>query len=733
MTVFQNVALALKMSGVKNKDEIKKRVNYILNELGIYKYRNRYANMISGGERQRVAIARALVKNPSIIIADEPTGNLDSKNSLEIMNIIKSISKDKLVILVTHERDLAEFYASRIIEVVDGKVVNDRENEHNNGLDYRLENNIYLKEFQKIETLNKDNLDIKVYLNEQDKLDVKLVVKNGNLYVEAKEHKVEVIDDSSSIELIDDYYKKMSKEEYEKYEFKYEDIINKKYKKRYTSIYNPVTLLIEGFKKIYNYSILKKLLLLGFVASSMFVLYAVSNITGVTNIKDEKFVTRNKDYLIVIDDDVKVKDYLKYEKLDFVDYIIPGDSQIQFQVKYDDYYQTRDSFDTFSASLTNLDIINGGNLILGRMPKNKYEVVMDKKVLEKIINTSYSNSRGAGVNRIEDYLNREISVNVDNIFTGPSSDKVELKDFKIVGICDYGTPSIYMNKNIFINVLANSQAGDPYTSGMLMNQNETSDYLSHKIYDIELAKDKIELTKGRMPENDYEIIVNEMNEYDMELYDTVKDEINGNKLKVVGYYESKENLNDFFTTNNTIKYKVIQDSKNLTIYPKDKTKVMNYFKEQGKYIEDTYNKDRERYIASNKEAIISSIILASIILAVSLIEIFLMMRSSFLSRVKEVGILRAIGLKKIDIYKMFLGEIIAITTVTAIPGLLIMANVLKGLQVVPYYQDQFMLNLGVIGISVLIIFVFNIIVGLLPVFNVIRKTPAQILSRNDVD
>ncbi len=728
MTVFQNVALALKMSGVKNKDEIKKRVNYILNELGIYKYRNRYSNMISGGERQRVAIARALVKNPSIIIADEPTGNLDSKNSLEIMNIIKSISKDKLVILVTHERDLAEFYASRIIEVVDGKVVNDRENEHNNGLDYRLENNIYLKEFQKIETLNKDNLDIKVYLNEQDKLDVKLVVKNGNLYIEAKEHKVEVIDDSSSIELIDDYYKKMSKEEYEKYEFKYEDIINKKYKKRYTSIYNPFTLLIDGFKKIYNYSILKKLLLLGFVASSMFVLYAVSNIMGVTNIKDEKFITKNKDYLTIIDDDIKIKDYLKYEKLDFVDYIIPGDSQIQFQVLYGDYFQTANVFDYFTTSLTSIKTINQKNLILGKMPKNKYEVVIDKTILEDLINASLTNAKEVGMVNVSDYLNRELSIN--NLFGEIS--KINMKNLKIVGICDMGTPSIYMNEEIFINVIANAPKGDSY-NGIVLGDSDVNNYLSHKIYDVELAKDKIELTEGRMPENDYEIIVNEMNEYDMDLNETVDDEINGHKLEVVGYYNSKENINDFFTTNNTIKYKVIQDNNNITIYPKDKMKAINYFTENGKYIEDTYNKDRERYIASNKDAIISSIILAGIILAISLIEIFLMMRSSFLSRVKEVGILRAIGLKKMDIYKMFLGEIIAITTVTAIPGLLITANIIKGLQMIPYYQDQFMLNLSVIGISVLIIFVFNIIVGLLPVFNVIRKTPAQILSRNDVD
>ena len=728
MTVFENVALALKMSGVKNKEEIKKRVNYLLNELGIYKYRNRYANMISGGEKQRVAIARALVKNPNIIIADEPTGNLDSKNSLEIMNIIKSISKSKLVILVTHERDLAEFYASRIIEVVDGKVVNDRSNEHNDKLDYRLENKIYLKEFENVESLSKDDIEVKIYLDKKEKLDVKLVVKNGNLYIEAKEHKVEVVDDNSSIEFVDDYYKKISKEEYEKYQFKFEDIINKKYKKRYTSIYNPFTLLMDGFKKIYNYSILKKLLLLGFVASSMFVLYAVSNIMGVTEIKDEKFVTRNKDYLTVIDDDIKVQDYLKYEKLDFVNYIIPGDTQIQFQVNYDDYYQTDNAFDLFTASLTNIDIIDERALVLGRMPKNKYEVVVDRKVLDDLIYSSLNNAREAGINKIGDYLNREIIVNTLTM----EQSKIKMKSLKIVGICDLGTPSIYMDKNIFINVLANAQAGNPY-AGIVISDTEINNYLSHKIYDVELAKDKIELTKGRMPKNDYEIIINEMNKYDMELNKTIKDEINGNKLKVVGYYDSKENINDFFTTNNTIKYKVIQDSKNMSIYPKDKVKAINYFNGIGKYIEDTYNKDRERYIASNKDAIISSVILASIILAISLIEIFLMMRSSFLSRVKEVGILRAIGLKKIDIYKMFLGEIIAITTVTAIPGLLIMANIINGLQMIPYYQDQFILNFGVICISVLIIVVFNIIVGLLPVFNVIRKTPAQILSRNDVD
>ena len=134
-TVFDNVSLVLKINGLKDKEEIKKRVNFCLESLGIYRYRNRYASMLSGGERQRVAIARAIVKDPEVIIADEPTGNLDSKNSIEVMNIIKSISRDRLVILVTHERELAKFYSDRIIEISDGKIVKDYENADNHELD----------------------------------------------------------------------------------------------------------------------------------------------------------------------------------------------------------------------------------------------------------------------------------------------------------------------------------------------------------------------------------------------------------------------------------------------------------------------------------------------------------------------------------------------------------------------------------------------------------------------
>lgn len=177
MTVYENVAIVLRMIGIRDEEEIRKRIEYILQTLGIYRYRNRMADMLSGGERQRVGIARAIAKNPKIIIADEPTGNLDSANTIEIMNIIKAISRDRLVVLVTHEVELARFYASRIIELKDGKVEADYENKTDDNLDYRLDNKFYLRDFEKQESLRDGDVSVNFYGGADDDLDIDIVVK----------------------------------------------------------------------------------------------------------------------------------------------------------------------------------------------------------------------------------------------------------------------------------------------------------------------------------------------------------------------------------------------------------------------------------------------------------------------------------------------------------------------------------------------------------------------------
>lgn len=123
-TVLANVELALTLSGVGKKERKQKAIK-ALEDVGLKEQIHKKPNQLSGGQMQRVAIARALVNDPDIILADEPTGALDTETSVQIMEILKDISKDKLIVMVTHNPELAEKYSSRVIKALDGKVISD--------------------------------------------------------------------------------------------------------------------------------------------------------------------------------------------------------------------------------------------------------------------------------------------------------------------------------------------------------------------------------------------------------------------------------------------------------------------------------------------------------------------------------------------------------------------------------------------------------------------------------
>ena len=125
MTVYDNVAYAMRVIGAR-ESEIRERVPYVLDLVGLTGKERRHPNEMSGGEQQRLAIARALVNNPSTIIADEPTGNLDPERSLELMSLLVKINQlGTTVVVVTHEKDLVNRFGKRVITIEAGQVVND--------------------------------------------------------------------------------------------------------------------------------------------------------------------------------------------------------------------------------------------------------------------------------------------------------------------------------------------------------------------------------------------------------------------------------------------------------------------------------------------------------------------------------------------------------------------------------------------------------------------------------
>ena len=722
-TVFENVAITLKLIGIKDKEEIKRRVNYVLEKVGIYRYRNRLAESLSGGERQRVGIARAIVKNPKILLCDEPTGNLDSKNSLEVMNIIKAISKERLVILVTHERNLAEFFASTIIEIADGKILSIKDNTHENNLDYQIDGKIYLKDFENHESFSKDNLNIDVYGSDDKPLNLKIVIKDNNIYINSNIKEIEVVNEQSNIEFIDEHYKAIDKKEIENYSYDFKETFNTDIPTKYSSIFNLFTLVTNGFKKIFKFSKLKKILLVGFFIAGIFAMYSVSSIFATIKVDDIDFVDINKNYLTAKVSNIKVDDYLKYESNANINYILPSDSVISVQLSTSDFLQLRTSNVYLTGSIADKQLLNQEEIILGNISSDVNTFVIDEMVAQRLVDSD--DAKMVGITKIDDLLNRKVVIPI-------------LGEFTITGISDTGSPSIYMNNSLFVNILylCNKKDSNIIDDGFYPTDEVYDDEIGiqnkKEIFDYNLFLNDITLKEGRLPEGDYEVIVNINNRYEMPLNKEIDTKINDKKLKVVGYYESYT-IDYKLVNNNMIKYSLIEKAKNIAIYSKDKVNTKEYFSSNNITLQDSYEYSKNLYLANRSDTIKANLTSAGIVLIISLIEIFFMIRSSFLSRIKEVGIYRAIGLKKIDIYKMFAGEIIAITTLANVPAILLTAYVLNTISKVNYFSKYFVINIPIILLVIIGIYIFNLVIGLIPIFTTIIKTPASILSRYDVD
>lgn len=330
----------------------------------------------------------------------------------------------------------------------------------------------------------------------------------------------------------------------------------------------------------------------------------------------------------------------------------------------------------------------------------KKEIIIDKMVIDKFL--SMSDAKNAGFNTYDNFINEYVYLQNDDMY-------------KIVGISDTNSPSIYVNDSEFVNFIENSL-------------NDNSEDGSDKLKSYE--RTSITLTKGSLPVNDYEVIVNEKMKDMYPLEKSIDKKVGDNKLKVVGYYKSGSE-NGLLVSENTIKNNLILTSDKFVISSSDKDSTINELKVSKFNVVDTYKNSLNDYKRNIEESNRNKIIYSSVIVIISLIEIYLIVRSSFLSRVKEVGILRSIGVKRKDIYKMFMGEILSITLISSVPGLIVMSYILYTLSKISVLN--IVINWYVVLISLAIILVFNTLFGLLPVYKTIRKTPHEILSRNDVD
>ena len=615
-TVFDNVAIALRMIGIKDRKVIRERVNYCLEKVGIYQYRNKQANALSGGQRQRVAIARAIVKNPRIIIADEPTGNLDSVNTLEIMNIIKTISRERLVILVTHERRIAEFYSDHVAEMKDGKIVKAYNNDSSRYLDYQLENKIYLKDMPVRKEFAKDDVSIEVYSDEERQANIKFVIRGNNLYIDTG-NKFNVVDETSNVEMVDDHYQAMDESFFRENDFDYGAHLPAKYKAKYTSIYNLGNMITNGWKTVKGFKKVRKFLMIGFVFAAMFTFLAVSNVLGIFDVQPEDFRTTNGNYITVTNPN-KTDDLMKIvEGLDSVSYVMPGDSKKAVTLPMDDYLQTSYATMDLNVSVCQTSVLTEEEVVYGSMPDDPHEVVIDKMIVDDFIRNQYG--KPVGLDTIEEFLGRKLRIS-------------NLDDYVITGISDTRSPSLYADESQILFILTNAgDQVDAYTFDYA-EEGSTEDVIRNgTVKDFKLAKGKATIKKGKAPEDLFDVVININHEDEYAIGRTINTKLAGHKLKVVGYYKSDNAAEDtLYVSSNTIMRDYVRKQKNFTVYAPNTKQVKSILDSQNLTTKVNDVRDRQSYIHERRDQLTSALVVAGIILLISLIEMFLMLRSSFL-------------------------------------------------------------------------------------------------------
>ena len=642
-TVYENIELVLNMAGVYDKVEVEERVNYVLESVGMYNYRKRNVKALSGGQQQRVAIARALAKDPEVVLADEPTGNLDANNTFEIMSIIKKISETRLVILVTHERGLVDFYADRIIELSDGQVVNDYLNTSAMGFDHVDDRNIYLKDLNSDESLKESGIDYYFDHEKDESLNLKLVEFKGNLYVKVKsKRKIKFIDNTSEIKLIDDHYKKREISDISEYDFNLLQFkkIDSQVKKK--SFIRWKTTLKAGFNRVFSKrKVVGKLFLLGYFIISAILVFQLATFGSATYVDDKDFLKTPRDLMSVNHEQKnltydEINDILN--QIDNVE-LSPYFSSPNMILNFNDFYQGRARvyFEAYPVKLSYYDDVE---VTYGGLPDDYYEIAIDEWVAEKLIDDK--KLLDLNVNKVEELIGAEI---VQNAYSSYSPNK-----FIISGIVKTESPIVIVEDSAIHAFI------DYYSY---------TDIVTHGV-----VKERIKIVEGRNIINENEILASSVSglnindkiqlHYSFDIESTVvgfyepNDEeysYSGNSIVVSNEYFSKLQLHNI----NLERY----NDEYLLFYVEDIEKAINDFNDLDYELYNIYEQSLAERQASIRVDNANKISQVVVILVGIVIYIFFMMRSSMLNRIKEIGVYRAIGATKRDIYKIFLSASVA--------------------------------------------------------------------------
>ncbi|MGI6787687.1 MAG: ATP-binding cassette domain-containing protein [Acholeplasmataceae bacterium] len=735
LSVFDNVAFVLKMLGINDNEFIKRRVEYTLDLVNMLPFKRKKANELSGGQQQRVAIARALVKNPDFIIADEPTGNIDSKNKIEVMNILRKISEHKLVILVTHEETIAKYYSDRIITLVDGKIVNDVLNKSGVVNEFVSDNEIYLSDLTTKETIEKDNLFIEYFGDDKNKLKVSLIFQDGTLYIKSSDNvRIDLLNENSRVQVFEE---RIIDESFDLSEtdFEYHDLAIESNLLGKRQLFSFKNNLKVAFSKIFNQSLRGKLLIFALMLSG--VLIAI----GAIRLGD-LFTSKVPDEMLVDKDFYEVS--LNQKNPNQIPFTIETDDDLYLVSSYMKKQNTikissignQIGSGTVQARLVPVNEIKASELIYGTMPEQNNGAVITKEIADSIV---------------KDYKEILGILNIKNLI-GRKFRLESGEELVITGISNRETPLVFINRNLAKSV---------HLFEMLIYQSNGGGLM---LAPLEFNPNSI--VHGRLPatcENgELEVVLNDLYWENSEYYQTPFEPFYYT-FREYGFYDQPGDIADetmlqFYDHPKKYKIKVVgivklndgpkgvaYSTTNLMAKLYDDVQTEGFARELFTTDQKIVNRLSANYEVVNmrqqqidndlklRNTQFAGIITFSLVIfLLSAVGYFFINKSEMLRHIYQINVYRSLGVKKFEIVKSFIVDILVLTTLTSLIGYLIVSGIYINLSsgtlgeigiIKPHYPT---LILGIV-----LVYIINIISGIIPVLTLLLKSPAEIMRTYD--
>ena len=695
------------------------RIDYVLQRIGMKKYKKRRADNLSGGQRQRVAIARALVKSPDVIFADEPTGNLDERTTMMVMNLLKKISSECLVILATHERRIAEFFADRIISVSDGKIISDETLDGSGSYRAFDDGKIYLGELRHDE-MSCESAHIDLYGADCDApITLRVVYNAGRLYVEAAgstsgdgaaDGKIRIettgASGNSGIELEEGVRPDVTMGDMERLSYDLPRLPARgSGKLSYKSVHSMASGLISTMGRRLVIPVI------AIILTAILAVIAAADYVTLLSLDPKPYIAADERTLSI-----------KVEKSDFITYwdLHEGgaklismlrdefpDSEIIPQITYEPsyaykgFYQMeglRDIFDCFSYMP--IEYLDAADIIYGRMPQNPDEIVIDRWVVENFMTRETMLARS--ITAVQNLLGEQVRIAPD-------------KSVTVCGISDSKNPSIYADNFMFFGCAV---YGTPAASLETLQRLYPGEY-----DDVTLAADECLLCERET------FVIND--QYKLQTSDY---------FNITGRFKECYGATLVFSEAGFARYAdlIAEEYGTYTVIGDESAEIKEWiaslqgFDSINISVIDTYGEGKLAYDTARSVRLDARLIVTIMISLMSIAILCVAMKSNAVKFMDSIIVYRLLGIGKSSIESIFALQALMLTVFATLPASVLTALVIVFLNGVAGLGVKLIITLPVLIFTIAALTLINVLTSVAAISPFMHKAPAKLAAKYDV-